>query len=256
MAALFALSGALLWGLGDFLGGIASRRISVLTVLAVSQAIGLAGLVVWILLASDPFPGRRRPAAGCRGGARGARRARCALPRSLDRRDGHRGADLRGGTGRAAHARPRTGDRALRAPVARHRPRARGHRDALPRAVGGRSSQDRGGSRPRTRGRPRLRRLLRRHRFGGGRERAVGGGRRASHGRRRRVRGRRGHVRTASAPTVARSGPRRRRRVRHGRERVRRVRNDRGHGRNRRDPERALPRRDRRARAPLPATSG
>lgn len=57
MAALLALAGALLWGVGDFLGGIASRRISVLTVLAVSQAIGLAGLVVWIALADDPFPG-------------------------------------------------------------------------------------------------------------------------------------------------------------------------------------------------------
>jgi uncharacterized membrane protein len=57
VAALFALAGALLWGLGDFLGGIASRRISVLTVLAVSQAIGLAGLVLWILLANNPFPG-------------------------------------------------------------------------------------------------------------------------------------------------------------------------------------------------------
>ena len=57
MAALFALSGALFWGLGDFLGGIASRRISVLTVLALSQAVGLAGLILWILLASDPFPG-------------------------------------------------------------------------------------------------------------------------------------------------------------------------------------------------------
>jgi len=57
VAALFALSGALLWGVGDFLGGIASRRISVLTVLAVSQAVGLAGLVLWIVLANDPFPG-------------------------------------------------------------------------------------------------------------------------------------------------------------------------------------------------------
>lgn len=57
MAALFALSGALLWGVGDFLGGIASRRIPVLTVLAISQAVGLAGLAVWIVLANDPFPG-------------------------------------------------------------------------------------------------------------------------------------------------------------------------------------------------------
>lgn len=71
MAALFALAGALLWGLGDFLGGIASRRISVLTVLAVSQAIGLAGLVVWILLANDPFPGLLDLLPGAAGGIAG-----------------------------------------------------------------------------------------------------------------------------------------------------------------------------------------
>jgi drug/metabolite transporter (DMT)-like permease len=71
VAALFALAGALLWGLGDFLGGIASRRISVLTVLAVSQAIGLAGLVVWILLANDPFPGLLDLLPGAAGGIAG-----------------------------------------------------------------------------------------------------------------------------------------------------------------------------------------
>jgi drug/metabolite transporter (DMT)-like permease len=57
MAALFALSGALLWGLGDFFGGLASRRIAVLAVLAISQAVGLAGVLAWVLLAGDPFPG-------------------------------------------------------------------------------------------------------------------------------------------------------------------------------------------------------
>jgi drug/metabolite transporter (DMT)-like permease len=57
MAALLALCGALAWGAGDFLGGLASRRIAVLTVLAVSQAIGLAGVAVWVVLASEPFPG-------------------------------------------------------------------------------------------------------------------------------------------------------------------------------------------------------
>ena len=35
MAAALALCGALSWGVGDFLGGLASRRIAVLTVLAV-----------------------------------------------------------------------------------------------------------------------------------------------------------------------------------------------------------------------------
>jgi drug/metabolite transporter (DMT)-like permease len=57
VAALLALSGAVLWGTGDFLGGLASRRLAVLTVLAVSQAIGLAGVALWVWLASEPFPG-------------------------------------------------------------------------------------------------------------------------------------------------------------------------------------------------------
>jgi drug/metabolite transporter (DMT)-like permease len=57
MAAVLALSGAFLWGVGDFLGGLASRRIAVLAVLAISQGIGLAGVGLWVLLAGDPFPG-------------------------------------------------------------------------------------------------------------------------------------------------------------------------------------------------------
>jgi drug/metabolite transporter (DMT)-like permease len=57
MAALLALGGAFLWGVGDFLGGLASRRLSVLTVLAVSQAVGLAGVVVWLVVSRDRFPG-------------------------------------------------------------------------------------------------------------------------------------------------------------------------------------------------------
>jgi len=57
MAALLALSGALLWGVGDFLGGLAARRLAVLTVIAFSQGIGLAGVAVWALLSGDPFPG-------------------------------------------------------------------------------------------------------------------------------------------------------------------------------------------------------
>lgn len=57
MASLLALGGALSWGVGDFLGGLAARRAAVLTVLAISQAIGLAGVLLWVWLASDPFPG-------------------------------------------------------------------------------------------------------------------------------------------------------------------------------------------------------
>ena len=59
MAALLALGGALGWGVGDFLGGLAARRIALLTVLAVSQAVGLVGVSVWVWLGDDPFPGTR-----------------------------------------------------------------------------------------------------------------------------------------------------------------------------------------------------
>jgi drug/metabolite transporter (DMT)-like permease len=57
VAALLALAGALGWGVGDFLGGLAARRIPVVTVLAVSQAVGLAGVLVWVFLSGDAFPG-------------------------------------------------------------------------------------------------------------------------------------------------------------------------------------------------------
>jgi len=40
--AALALLGAAAWGVGDFLGGVAARRTHVLTVLVVSQAIGMA----------------------------------------------------------------------------------------------------------------------------------------------------------------------------------------------------------------------
>jgi drug/metabolite transporter (DMT)-like permease len=57
VAALLAIAGALGWGVGDFLGGIASRRLAVLTVLVVSQTVGLVGVYLWVVLAGDPFPG-------------------------------------------------------------------------------------------------------------------------------------------------------------------------------------------------------
>ena len=55
--AALALLGAASWGTGDFLGGVAARRIHVLTVLVLSQAIGLGGAVVWLLASGDGVPG-------------------------------------------------------------------------------------------------------------------------------------------------------------------------------------------------------
>src|SRR5206468_2397775 len=56
-APLLALGAALSWGTGDFLGGLATRRVGVLTVLVLSQAIGLAGVALWVVVARDAFPG-------------------------------------------------------------------------------------------------------------------------------------------------------------------------------------------------------
>jgi drug/metabolite transporter (DMT)-like permease len=60
------------WGTGDFFGGLASRRAHVLTVLVVSQAVGLVGVAAWALASGDAPPGigDMLPAAGA--GAAGA----------------------------------------------------------------------------------------------------------------------------------------------------------------------------------------
>jgi drug/metabolite transporter (DMT)-like permease len=55
-----------MWGVGDFLGGLAARKLAVIVVVVVSQAIGLAGLLVLVVATRDPFPGVTEllPAAG------------------------------------------------------------------------------------------------------------------------------------------------------------------------------------------------
>lgn len=54
--AILALLGAASWGVGDFFGGLAARRVHVLTVLVASQAVGLVGATVWLLISSEAPP--------------------------------------------------------------------------------------------------------------------------------------------------------------------------------------------------------
>jgi len=58
-AVALALGAAALWGTGDFLGGLTTRRLNVLIVLFWSQLVGLLGLAVWIVLSGDERPGAR-----------------------------------------------------------------------------------------------------------------------------------------------------------------------------------------------------
>jgi hypothetical protein len=54
-AIALALGASALWGVGDFLGGVTSRRLATLTVLAYSQAAGLLGIFAAALVLGDEF---------------------------------------------------------------------------------------------------------------------------------------------------------------------------------------------------------
>ncbi|MCZ7588924.1 MAG: DMT family transporter [Gaiella sp.] len=70
--AILALLGAVSWGVGDFFGGLAARRVHVLTVVVLSQAVGLAGAAAWVAASAEKSPDvvHLLPAAGA--GACGA----------------------------------------------------------------------------------------------------------------------------------------------------------------------------------------
>jgi len=67
-----ALGASVLWGVGDFLGGVTSRRLATLTVLAISQAAGLAGILVVASFAGGGFLGDTAMAAAVAAGLAGA----------------------------------------------------------------------------------------------------------------------------------------------------------------------------------------
>lgn len=56
LAIALGLGSALCWGMADFGGGVQSRRLPVLTVLLVSQLVGLAGIVALLALSGRPMP--------------------------------------------------------------------------------------------------------------------------------------------------------------------------------------------------------
>lgn len=57
LAIALALGASLSWGFGDFLGGLKSRTLHVFTVLAISQAAGLAAVLVWLAYSGEGYPG-------------------------------------------------------------------------------------------------------------------------------------------------------------------------------------------------------
>lgn len=57
IAIALALGASLAWGLGDFVGGLKSRSLHVLTVLVLSQVAGLAAALTWVVAAGDGLPG-------------------------------------------------------------------------------------------------------------------------------------------------------------------------------------------------------
>lgn len=67
-----ALAASVLWGIGDFLGGVTSRRLAMLTVLAISQAAGLVGILVAAIFLGGGFLGGTAIVAAVAAGLAGA----------------------------------------------------------------------------------------------------------------------------------------------------------------------------------------
>jgi drug/metabolite transporter (DMT)-like permease len=57
LAAVLALGASVAWGIGDFLGGLKSRTLSPLAVLAIAQPVGFAAMAIVALIHWEPWPG-------------------------------------------------------------------------------------------------------------------------------------------------------------------------------------------------------
>ena len=57
LTAVLALGASVAWGIGDFIGGLKSRTLAPLAVLAVAQPVGLAAMTVVALIHWEPWPG-------------------------------------------------------------------------------------------------------------------------------------------------------------------------------------------------------
>jgi hypothetical protein len=70
LALAISLASAASWGLSDFLGGLQSRRLPVLAVLAVSQPAGLLFIALLLpLFGADPIPAQKLAIAFAAGAA-------------------------------------------------------------------------------------------------------------------------------------------------------------------------------------------
>ncbi|HSI31486.1 MAG TPA: DMT family transporter [Miltoncostaeaceae bacterium] len=72
LAIALGLASGISWGLGDFLGGLASRRAHAITVVALSQAAGLVLALLLLALTRPDVPSAEAYAVGIAGGACGA----------------------------------------------------------------------------------------------------------------------------------------------------------------------------------------
>jgi drug/metabolite transporter (DMT)-like permease len=67
-----AFAASVLWGVGDFFGGLTSRRLATLAVVAISQLFGFGGILLVAAFAGGDFPGLTAVAAAMAAGLAGA----------------------------------------------------------------------------------------------------------------------------------------------------------------------------------------